>query len=542
MEKKELLLVEELISNYVKKHAKEMPDKIALNFYGRQVTYKELDESSDRLATAIADMGCKKGDRIAEFMQTSPQIYITYLAAIKLGLISVPIDPMSKEFELEYALNDSGSTLVVTFDQLYPIVKNVKDKSKVKNVIVTSFHDYLPDEPELPLHTIMKTSKETFADTHKFLELIEKYQPNPPTTNVALSDNGWILYTGGTTGMPKGCLHTQYNCVLSALGQCEIGYRCSKDDILLTFFPHTHVSGISTAFNPTLVCGMMVIPLVRWDPITAMKAIEKYKVTLLFMTTPQYTDIINHPEAKKYNLTSLRQCQIAPFISPFTSDINENWQKITGCPVYQWGFGSSDLFNYAAYGIDLPFKEFAFGVAAPGVQIKIVDFEARKKLPAGKEGEIVVKSPAQLKEYWNKPDETKKDIVDGWLYTGDIGKLAKDKTLYFFGRKKEIIKVSGYTVAPKEIELIGLKHPAIDKIAVVGLPDAKKGEIPKAYVILKPNARESASEIEAWFKDNISAIKRPVVEIRTELPLSGKGEVLKRKLVEEELSKMAKKS
>ena len=306
---------------YVRKHAEKMPTKVAVNYYGREVTYKELDESSDRLATAIADMGYKKGDRVGAFMQSSPQCYIFYLAALKLGLVIVPIDPMFKEWELEYALHDSGAKMIITFDQLYPVVEAVKDKCEVKDIIITSFHDYLPDNPTIPLHKMMEPQKRTFAGTHEFLELLKRYPENPPKVDIELSDYAWVLHTGGTTGYPKGCAHTQYNTVLGGLGNAELAYdNATPDDVVLVSYPHTHISGISHAFTPALITGMTAIPLARWDPDAAMEAIQRYKVTLIYWPMPCYWAVINHPRVKEYDLTSLRTCLMTPFVMPIVEE------------------------------------------------------------------------------------------------------------------------------------------------------------------------------------------------------------------------------
>lgn len=531
---------EKLISDYVKAHAKNMPNHMAISFYGREVTFRELDESSDKLATAIADMGYKKGDRITVYMQSCPQIYITYLASTKLGLIIVPIDPMSRKFELEYILNDVGARLIVVMDQLYPVVKEVKAKCEIKHVIVTSFQDFLPDKPDMPLHPMMKAEKETFEDTYEFLELLERYPPNPPKVGVKLSDNGWILYTGGTTGAPKGCLHTQFAPLRQGVGASQVLYNASKDDAMLVSWPHTHIAGIGSCMCPSFVSGMKVVMLTRWDPIAAMKGIEKYGVTLLNWTTPQYIDVINHPEVKNYDLTSLKLSFVAPFVTLLTEDLYKKWSKLTNSKVYHWGYSASEFFQYSSYGIGVdPFRQpcVALALPAPGVEIKIVDPKTRKEVPAGKDGEIAVKSPNNLIKYWNKPEETEKYIVGGWVYMGDGGRIDEEGILYFTGRIKEIMKVSGYTVAPGEIEWIGMKHPAVHQIAVIGVPDPKKGQAPKAFVTMKPGFKLSASELEGWFKENISAIKRPTVEIMSELPFTKKGDIDRKKLAEEERKK-----
>jgi acyl-CoA synthetase (AMP-forming)/AMP-acid ligase II len=529
---------ERLISDYVAIHAEQTPEKTAVNFYGRLITYKELNELVNRFATALADLGYTKGDRIGYFGQTSPQAYITYLAGMKLGLLNVPLDPMYKEFELAYALNDSEITVVVTFGDIYPIVKKAKNKTKLKDVIVTDFDDFLPEEPPIPFPDKMKTVKSAFPDTHDFMELIEKYEPNPPEINIDMSEYEWILYTGGTTGFPKGCLHTHANSLLAGFGTAQLAYKATADDVLLNSFPVTHVSGMCLIGLPTFLTGMTVISLTRWEPVAAMAAIEKFKPTLIMWPTPCYTSIIDHPDVEKYDLTSLRTCGLISFVKPLTKSLSDKWEKITGSPIYNGGYRMTENFCYCTTGCFHPFEEFNFGPPNPGVQLKIVDLENRnKELPVGSRGEVAIKSPCQFLEYINKPEETQKDLIDGWFYTGDMGALSEGGDLYFYGRHREALKVSGYTVIPKEIEAIGLQNEAIDKIAVIGIPDPKKGEVPKAFVTLNPGFQLDSSDLEKWFKASISAIKAPLVEIRDQLPLSTKGEVLKKDLAAEEAAK-----
>lgn len=528
---------ERLLSDYVKKYAEDMPHKVAINYYGKEITYKELDELSDRLAAALADIGYRKGERIALFVQSCALSFVLYLAAMKLGLIVVPIDPMSKEFELEYFLTDSGAKLVATMDTLYANVRGLRQRCAIKDVITLSFQDYLPERPAFQLHKMMQYEKQTFGDAHDCLGLIEASRSGPPKMDVRLSDTGYILYTGGTTGWPKGCLHSHRDLLLAGLGQAQYNFDGgSKNDTMLSSWPVTHISGLTLSIAVPLANGMTGIPLARWDSKAAMEAIDKYKVTLVLMVVPSYYDIINHPEVQKYDLHSLRVSLIIPFGMPITDDILEKWEEITGCPVFNWGYGSSENMNYGGYGWGLPMSSrplcTGFARPFPGVQVKILDFSTHKEVPDGEEGEIVTKSPAQLKEYWNKPEENKRDIVHGWLHTHDRGYM-KGGVFYFIGKAGDVVKVSGYTVSLKEIELFGTRHPAIEKIAVIAVPHPKKGNELKAFVTLKPKETATAAEIEEWFKGKVATFKYPKVEIRKEIPLSGKGDILKRVLIEE---------
>jgi len=548
MEHLKLLHGDMILADYVKIHVKENPDKAIVNYYGKELSWRNLEDWSNRLANSIAQLGYKKGDRMAVFTQSCPQCYVIYLAAFKLGLVSVPIDPMHRELELEYALKDSGAQFIMVLDQQYPIVKNVKDKCGIKDVIVFSFHDFMPEKPAFPFHPLMLPEKQTFPDTYEYLDLIEKGASSPPDVKVDLLDDAFILYTGGTSGFPKGCLHTHFTTLLGGAGITHLELDATKDDILLTPVPHTHMYGLSTGIAASFYCGYTVIVMTRWDATAAMQAIDKYKVTKFSWPMPCVASIIDHPDRGKYDLTSFTTCNTVPFAIPFTRQVADRWKEITGCRLDNFGYAlGTETFNYCAcggMGVKDPFSDpgaVGVGILAPGVQIKIVNFETRKELPLGQQGEIVVKSPSQLKCYWNKPDVNKREIVDGWMHSGDIGALKEDGLLYFYGRNRDIIKVSGFTLSPREIEVLGLNNPAIEKIVTIGIPHPTKGEVPKAFVILKDGYRMTEEELTQWFKANIAAYKVPVVEIRTSLPISNKGEVLRRVLKDEELAKMKKK-
>jgi long-chain acyl-CoA synthetase len=533
------------LAEYVRIHTEKNPDKTAVIFYGKEMSWRELEDWSNRLANAFADMGYKKGDRIAVYLQSCPQCYVIYLAAFKLGLISVPIDPMHREFELEYALNDSGSTLMVAMDQLYPVVKNVKEKTRVKDVIITSFHDFMPKGPTYRLHPMMLAEKQTFPDTREYLDLLKRYPATRPDVEVTLTDDAWILYTGGTSGYPKGCLHTHFTTLLGGAGVTHLQFDATSDDIMITPVPHTHMYGLAMGITATFYMGWTIIIMARWDATAGLEAIHKYRPTKLAWPMPCTTSILDHPDRDKYDLRSFTACNVAAFVIPYTVEIASKWREITGCQLDNYGYSiGTETFQYCATGYQVPFNDpvaVGIGRISPGVQIRIVDFETRKEVPMGERGEIVIKSPGLLKYYINKPEVNKRDYVDGWLYSGDIGTIKEDGYIYFYGRYRDVIKVSGYTFAPRELEIIGMTNPAIDKIAVLGLPHPKKMEEPKAFITLKPGYKLTAEEVTQWFKDRVAAYKVPAVEIRESLPISNKGEVLKRVLKDEELAKMGKK-
>jgi long-chain acyl-CoA synthetase len=524
------------VSDCVKRHAERSPDRIAAIFYGREVSFKEWDDAADRLAAALADMGYKKGDRVLLYMHNSPQVFIAYIAAVRLGMIVFTADPSFKEFELEYELRDCGASLVFAYDQNYPYVKAAQGKTDIKNVIVTSFHDYLPAKPTLPPHPIMALKKESFPNTFEFLDLIRKYPPNPPKVNIGMEEEELVLYTGGTTGLPKGAVHTHMNtlwCGAWAHQVRDLDVNMKPCRSTLVFGPLGHVGALSHSLFPSSVHGRTCIILARYDADTAMQAIDTYKAELFVGTVPIIQGLLGHPRLKEYDLSSVKKWLLGEWMVWLTPELASEWEKAIGTRPVKWGYGQTETINVipdgTRIGYELPFKDKFIMAAVPpdaGFDIRIVDFETREDLPPGQKGEIVMKAPARCKYYWNKPKETAESLSpEGWLYSGDVGMLDEEGYLYWYGRKKYLIRVSGFQVSGGEIEMIGRQCPDIANIAVIGIPDPRKGEVPKAFVELKPGSQSTAVDIEAWFKQHISSYKVPVVEILPQLPLTPKGSI-----------------
>lgn len=533
------------IADTLKKQAEITPDRTAMIFYGREISFKEWDEAADRLATALADMGYKKGDRVILYMNNSPQICIAYIAAARLGLIIFTADPGFREFELEYELLDSGAKLIFAFDQNYPNLKAMREKIGVKDVIITSFWDYLPAKPTLPLHKVMAPAKQIFTDTQEFLDLLQKYPPKPPKVEIEMDELELVLYTGGTTGLPKGCVHTHENILMSGAFnyQIHVGRDLSPCNSVLVYGPLTHIGGLSYGIFPSCVHGRTMVILGRYDPVTAMQAIDKYKIEMSVPTVIVLKEWLQHPAFKEFNLSSVKLWMPGEWMVWVSPDLSKEWEDAVGTPVVKWGYSAgTEVANVgiavgSRIGYEVPFKDtFLMGTVPPeeGMDIRIADFDTHEDLPIGQKGEIVVKSPARCKYYWNKPKETAEALSpEGWLYTGDIGMLDEEGYLYWYGRKKYLIRVSGFQVSSGEVEMVGRRNPDIANIAVIGVPDEKKGEIPKAFVQLVPSSKATSADIEEWFKKHISTYKVPKVEIRPELPLTPKGSIDMKKLLEE---------
>lgn len=530
-----LLQGETLLHDVVRDHAAADGNRVAINFYGREIGFSTLNDQARRLATALIDRGCKPGDRIGVMLQPVPQCVVVYLAALAAGLVVVPIDPMSKRLELDHYLKDSGVSVLVTMDYLLETVQAADEFDTIRHVIATGFQDLAPASPDFPFHPLMQSAAEITGDTLSFATLIQQTEPRDlPIPD--MDANAFILYTGGTTGLSKGCVHTHRDMLYSGNGQAQVNMAgIGPGSRLLGAWPLTHISGIA-ALLCTLVAGATSIILSRWDGAAAVTAYRLLKPNFTLLPVPCYSDLLERFKTVEVSHDALEASLVVPFAREISDDLVGAWKDATGIDMQEWGYGSSEHANYCATGVTLPLPRPACTTAGspfPGVAIRIVDFDNGQDLAEGELGEIVTRSPAQLKSYWNNPAKTAETIVDGWVHMNDRGYI-KDGVLYFIGKVSDVVKVSGYTVSLPEIEVFGLRHGAIESIAAIGVPDPARGQRIKAFITLKSGQTVTAKELEDWFADNLAVFKCPMVELRQALPMSGAGKILKRVLAAEE--------
>ena len=535
---------EKSLLEYFKDVARKVPEKVALSFYGYNMSYKELDETIDQFAWGLIGLGVRKGDRVALFMHNCPQFVISFFGILQAGGIVVAINPMFKYVELEYELNDSGAQTLITLDFLFPEVKKAGERIKLNNVIVTSLRDYLPDNPILPLSSEMRQPKITIPETLDFLELLYHVtsQPFPQMTNLK-EDIALLQYTGGTTGLPKGAIITHHTLAHTTIGAI-LWFSYTEEDVHLGALPFFHVQGMVQAMNASLVSGGRLVILSRFTPETTAKAISQFKCTIWKGNTTMVIAMIGWPDINQYDLSSLRLVTHGGATMP--EEILVMLKQMVPKAKLGEGYGLTETLSGGGVITPLHRPKHGFiGIPFISTDIKIVDLiTGLKEVEPNEEGEIIINGPTVMKGYWNKPDETKETLRDGWLYTGDIGKMDEEGYLTISGRKKELIKCSGFSVFPTEVEDLLYRHPAVAEVAVIGISDPYRGEAPKAFIVLKPEYKGKTKEEELieWSKDNMAAYKRPrIVEYRDELPKSGAGKILRRILVEEEKGKMDKK-
>jgi acyl-CoA synthetase (AMP-forming)/AMP-acid ligase II len=524
---------------YFKDNVKATPNRVALSFYGYDMTYQKLNQAIDQFAGGLISLGVEKGDRVALFMQNCPQFVISYFGALQAGAIVVSLNPMFKHAELEYEINDSGAETMVALDYLYPEIKRAGDRIKLKNIILTSLSDYLPKKPSLPLPPEMERPKTEFPEAADFLTFLHKSPAEPVSRITDLKEDIALLqYTGGTSGLPKGAIITHYTLAHNAAAVL-LWFDYTKDDIHTGAMPFFHVAGMIHTMCAALVSGGRLVIIARFSPEVLAKAIEQYKCTVVNAITTMYTAMLEWPEIGRYNLSSLRIVWEGG--APMLAVTEEKLKQLIPQAFVGEGYGLTETLT-GGMNTRIPYRKPGYiGPPFISTKIKVVDLETGlKEVKPGEEGEVVIKGPCVMKGYWNKPEATEQQLRNGWLYTGDIGKMDEEGNIAIVGRKKELIKCSGFSVFPDDVEDLLYKHPAIAEVSVIGIPDPYRGETPKAFVILKPEymGKIREEEILEWAKDNMAPYKRPhVVEFRDELPKSGAGKVLRRILLEEEESK-----
>jgi len=522
------------LHDYLRAHARQQPDKAAYLWYGRAISYAELDRASDAFAARLAALGVGKGEPVALFLNNCPQYVMAHFAIQKLGAIVCPCGPLNKEHELLYQLDDLKARVIIAADNLLPVVAQVRDRTALKHVFGVRYGDLLPEQPsvDIPaeLLAMKNQAKPLPVDVEDFL-LATRGNAAPPRLVPDMDDVALMTYTSGTTGLPKGAMLSYRNALYKSAAAANCN-GVTRDDVLLAVAPLYHIAGMVMGINVTMYTGVTTVLLYRFDPAAVLQAISRHRVSWWYSIAPMNVFAMQVPGAKDLDLSSLRMNPVTSFGIVFTEALAMQWKTFArNCNSFEAAYGLSETHTVDTYMPHDAIRWGTQGKAIPGNEIRILDAESGRACSTGEVGEIVLRSAGVFKGYWNKPEATAKTLRDGWVYTGDMGKLDADGYLTFIGRFKEMIKVSGYSVFPEEVETILIKHPAIAQAAVIGVSDADKGEVVKAFVVLKPGQSASATDIVAWSRDNMATYKAPrEVSLIAALPTTGAGKVLRRLL------------
>ena len=533
---------------YLEEAAQEYPDNTAISFFQNGMTYKELVEACNGFAEGLKELGVGKGDRIAIMLPNIPQAVIAYYGILFTGAIVVETNPLYTERELEHQLNDSGSIGIVCLDLLYPKVKKMKKVTSLKWGIVTGIQDYLPFPKNhlfsLSLYVQRKAvnkkqwleqgdySFRPFLENRKGKIVREEIDPE--------KDLALLQYTGGTTGLAKGVMLTHANLVAN-VQQCRAWFSESKkgEEKFLSILPFFHVYGMTVCLNfPVSIAACMILTP-RFQPKQVLKLIHSEKPTLFPGAPTMYIALLQIPKIKKYDLTSIQFCLSGS--APMPVEIIKRFEAISGCHIVE-GYGLTECSPLAnvnpLYGIR---KAGSIGIPVSDTLVKVVDMETREEALVGELGELYIKGPQVMQGYWRMEEETKAVFQDGWLLTGDIGKMDLEGYFYIVERKKDIIIAGGFNIYPREVEEVLYEHPAIKEAAIVGVPDPYRGETVKAFIVLKDNMSTNEQALNEFCRERLASYKVPrKYEFRTELPKTIVGKILRRVLIDEEKSREIK--
>jgi long-chain acyl-CoA synthetase len=516
----------------LKATAARMPRKAALVFYGREVSFAELDEASDRFAAWLRGRGLGPGDRIALYLENCPQFAIAHFGALKVGAITVALNPMHKAHELGHELEDSGARVLVAADAGREIVESVRDRAALDAVVRVSYRDYLPDDPTLPLPpSLREDAPRRPAGWDELGAIVGGGATLRALEPRARHDTALIQYTSGTTGAPKGAELTHGN----VTANCELVrafFGIGAADVLLGVVPWFHITGMEVQLNLMAYTGATLVALHRFDVETALRAIQRYRCTVTTLIATINVAILNHPATPTCDLTSLRLC--ASGGAPVPAEIARRWEAVTGHRLVE-GYGLTETTapthsnpphrpRYGTVGVPLPYT---------GVRIVSLEDGVTEVAP-GESGEIAIRGPMVAKGYWRRPEATAEAIPDGWLRTGDIGRVDEEGYFTIEERKKDLIKASGYSVFPAEVEAIMYRHPAVAEVGVVGVPDNYRGEDVLAFVVRRPGAAATERELVEWCRAVMAVYKAPrAVRFVDTLPKTGSGKIVKRALREQ---------
>jgi len=519
--------------------ANAFPDKPAINFYGTEITFWELRSLILRMANALGAIGVKKGDRVGVHLPNSPQFVIAYYAAMHLGAIVVNLNPMYTTEELKALIGNTGVTTLFTFDMVLPNIRPLCEAVEIPRVIVTRPTDFVEGFPK-------STAAELELEEGwlHFSEMLDKTPSTKmPRIDVTPEDPALIQFTGGTTGLPKGAVLTHGNVVAATL-QCSLWGNASTGILpperrsVLGIIPLFHVYGTIVVMSWAMFNCATQILIPRFELDEVMGLLASFKDISFFPSVPTMINaIINHPKAGELELDK-KLGLLNSGAAPMPVELIEQ-AKDMGLP-FSEGWGMSET---TSLGISNPImgmrKQGSIGIPFPDTDVRLVDVEnGTEDVPKGEPGEIIIKSPLIMKEYWNNPEETAGQIVDGWLHTGDIAVQDEDDYFSIVDRKKDMIIAGGYNIYPREIDEVLFQHPKIADAVSVGIVDDYRGETVKAFIVKKEGVELTEEEVFKFCEDKLAPYKRPkIVEFREELPKSAVGKILRKVLREEDEAK-----
>jgi long-chain acyl-CoA synthetase len=514
--------------------ATKYPDHPAYHFQGKTLSFQDIERASNQLANGLIQLGVKKGDRVAFMLPNIPQAPLALFGILKTGAIVTPINPLFKQHELHHQLDSAGVKHLIALDLFHEVIESGKKDTLLETIIYTRTGEYLSKvkatlgrlarkipHPKLPIG----------SDIIMLQSLLKPQSQQAPSIAVSPEDTAALLYTGGTTGPPKGAMLNHQNLMFNAKVGSQWFNVQMGEECFIGILPAFHAFGFSCIIVLSVLIASSVVLIPRPDIKEILKSIQHYKATVLVGVPTLYVSLLASPLLKKYDISSLENCFSGAASLPI--EVLEQFQQKTGSYIVE-GYGmteTSPILTLIPQGVLRP---GAVGIPTFNTDIKIVDqTDDTKELPIGEWGEILARGPQIFQGYWNAPEATVEALRGGWLHTGDVGRFDSDGYLLIGDRKKDLIKRSGYSVFPAEVEALLYRHQAITECAVIGVPAPRVGEEVKAFIVLKSEFKDTISEeeIREWSKQEMAAYKYPrIIEFREALPKSVVGKILRREL------------
>ncbi|NMM36673.1 MAG: long-chain fatty acid--CoA ligase [Glaciimonas sp.] len=521
--------------------ATRFPDKPFLIFYDTPITFAAFKDEVERIAGFLEqECGIVKGDRVLLYMQNSPQFILAYYGILRANAVVVPVNPMNLTSELRHYVDDTGATVAFVPQDLYSYMQPLLGRG-LKHIVVAAYSDYLTRPTDLKVPKFIASQRQAIAGPGVVLwSDMQKQNLRPGPVTVGPDDLCVMPYTSGTTGQPKGCMHTHQGVMYNVLSGLQ-WLASQQDSVVLSVLPFFHVTGMQGSMNGPLYAGSTIVLLPRWDRDSAAECIKRYKVNGMQLISTMVVDLLASPNVDQYDLSSLTRISGGGAAMP--EAIAQKLNDLLGIP-YIEGYGMTE--TMAATHVNPPErpKKQCLGIPIYDVDAKVVDTVTMCELPVGEVGEIIVHGPQVMLGYWNNPEanETTFVEIDGkrFLRTGDLGLVDEDGYFFMKDRLKRMINASGFKVWPAEVETMMYQHPAIQEVCVIASLDARRGETVKAVVVLKEAFRGEIKEqdIVDWAHQNMAAYKCPhIIEFCDDLPKSATGKLLWRTLQDKEINR-----
>jgi long-chain acyl-CoA synthetase len=522
------------------------PNAPAIYYFGIKMTYRELNEKVNQFANLLLQEGVKPGDRVALYLPNCPPVVIAFFGVLRAGAILTQLNPLDSITEIAYQLKDSGTKYVVALDRFASLLQEVAADCGLKKVWVTRINDYFPILFKWFFPVLAKKHKSwvkwpTGSLFRSFRKELKKFPKTSVQVPVKIDDIATLQYTGGTTGLAKGVILTHRNLIVNAY-QCKYWFPGMADgkEVFMLAVPIFHCYGMTAGMNFALTTAGAMVLVPKFDVLHVLKDIHKYHVGVFPGVQAMYVAVNNHPHVQKYNIRSIKACLSGA--GPLHQEVQKKFEELTGGKLVE-GYGLTEASPVTHCNPVFGRRKMGFiGIPLPGTDAKIMDMETgTREMKVDETGEIVIRGPQVMQGYWNHPKETEMVLRNGWLYTGDIGYMDEEGFFAVVDRKKDMVKVGGENVYPREVEEVLFQNEKVLECVVAGVPDEKLVDKIKAYIVLKPGVTATTMEIVNFCKGKLAKYKVPrEVEFRDSLPKKLVGKVLRRVLVDEEKAKLKK--